>query len=153
MEQEKPKSKNVYGPSFYLLFSIGVYLISLSQPIFSEASVKYEQEGYRGIIGLLVGWIPLLKGELAALSWLANPLLFASWIIFRCKWSAELLSYAATFFALLFLLFEEHYAIGYFLWLSSCILSSIGAFIRRQQGKTKKCSLIDYFTTFYKWGG
>ncbi|MBP6430517.1 MAG: hypothetical protein KA319_02025 [Ferruginibacter sp.] len=99
---------------------------------------------------LLTGWLAMLTGG-AAISWLANPFLFTAWIlIFKNKNIAWLFSLLASIFSLLFLMFDTiieneagtvnpilNIGIGYWLWLSSCLVSFFGIciiiFLKKKQ--------------------
>ena len=88
---------------------------------------------------LLFGWMGLLSGTLA---WLANPLLFVSWVFlamskFRLAFYVAL---GAFLFAMSFLLNSEvisstrpdyskivGYGIGYWLWIASALIVTVGA--------------------------
>lgn len=97
-----------------------------------------ESVGSFSLVAFLLGWVVMLG---AGISWLANPILFFSWITMlrRKRKAAIILSILAVAFALSFLLFDEvvanegggkrdivGYGAGYWLWLSSCGVNLIG---------------------------
>lgn len=114
-----------------LLLSILLYVLSLTQPGFSDGGGA---EGNSFMLPI-VGWLGLLAGSAACIAWLANPLLLISWITLKKHpKTAMLFSLMATLFALSFLFFDtvktdeggadhliEAYYLGYWLWLASCV--------------------------------
>mgnify|MGYP001599587821 CR=1 FL=1 len=89
------------------------------------------------------GWAGLLYGG-AVLTWLANPLLFTSWLLTRKKIRLSiLLSLISSSISLSFLFFETirgseiekytkiiSYELGYWLWLASSATMFIGNMLR-----------------------
>jgi len=88
---------------------------------------------------LLFGWMGLLSGTVA---WLANPLLFASWVFLAMSKfrAAFYLALGAFLIAMSFLLNSEvisstkpdyskivGYGIGYWLWIASALILAVGA--------------------------
>ena len=135
--------KNVWRIS--LIISILLYTASLTQDCF------YAKENcYNSAFVLVVGWlsVPCLGANLA---WLANPLLFISWLSFKHSRKVSLiLNVAAVCFAFLFLLFTKvtvgedggkdiigEYKPGYWLWLSSCLVMLSGNCINFYLDKRK----------------
>jgi hypothetical protein len=117
-----------------LLFSIGLFVISLTQPCYcTETSCGYS--AFVLITGAL-GFI--LSG--AALVWLANPFLLVSWFYIRRAPKLSLrFSLIAFSIALSFLFFKQvmlneagdygkiiNYQLGYWLWLSSSFIMLLG---------------------------
>lgn len=119
-----------------LCLSIGLYLISLSQ--ISFCTIGNNCEYFSGLLHLVFGWFGVFKLHLPAFPWLANPLLFFSWLfLFRKKKKIALaLSGIAFLLMISFLLVDEimvndgsttsiinFYGLGYWLWvLSSSII-------------------------------
>jgi hypothetical protein len=118
------------------------YCLSLTQDAFYIDRVDHNAWS-SGLWLLLIGWLGALMGSGAALTWLANPVLFFSWFLLSGNTkSAVLAGVAASIIALSFLLFTEvitseaptystitFYGLGYWLWLSSCLIIAIGATI------------------------
>jgi hypothetical protein len=112
-----------------LILSIGLFICSLTQPSYCTTTGCGDSIAVfiSGAIGFLLGG--------AALTWLANPLLFISWFLINRKPKLSLItSLTATLIALSFLLFKQvindeagnysniiSYKPGYWLWLSSSI--------------------------------
>ncbi len=106
-----------------------------------------------GLHLLLLGWMGMLAGG-AGFCWLANPLIFAAWILYKREKTSLILSGIALFIAISFTFFDSimineaghygdisKYLSGYYLWLLS-ILSFFSAnlYIRLQ---AKRTGLID----------
>lgn len=114
--------------------SIGVFLISLTQQCFCTTdSCGYSIAAvFSGAIGVLLGG--------AGITWLANPILLASWIWFRKKHHLSLIaSFISTLISLSFLLFKNvmvdeagnydqitSYRLGYWLWVLSSLIMFVG---------------------------
>jgi hypothetical protein len=106
-----------------------LFISSLTQPAYYSNS----RSGVRGVIPLLLGWLGGLS-FFAARAWLANPFLFAAWILIALK-SARLslacglmaLLIASTFLAAREIPMDESgssrpitgIGLGYWLWLAS----------------------------------
>ncbi|MBD0831591.1 hypothetical protein [Aestuariibaculum sediminum] len=136
---------------FLLTVSVVVYLISLSQKTFCTPNGC----GYfAGILNLISGWIGVFMGNFPAFPWLANPLLFLSWYLFKkqkTNWSF-LLSVISFILMLSFLLVDEiihkggsivsrvlSYQIGYWLWvLSSLIMLTANLMVYKTSIKLNK---------------
>jgi len=99
-------------------------------------------------MAFLLGWVGMLMGG-AAITWLANPALFISWVFFakRPKWSL-VASFAASFISLCFLMFGQvlanesgqyqqitSYHAGYWLWLASCVTMLVGNIYFQRQAR------------------
>lgn len=96
------------------------------------------------IDALLLGWLTMLTGG-ASLSWLANPLLFISWILLMKNKKYNLLfSFLASIMCLSFLMFTSiidneagtinpiiKIGIGYWLWVCSCTITFSGGLLIR----------------------
>ncbi|QDA58850.1 hypothetical protein [Hymenobacter jejuensis] len=135
---------------YVFVTSILFYLIALTQDAFYIDRVDYN--AWSSSLGLLlIGWLGILLGSGAALTWLANPLLIFSWImLFNDKRTAIVASSIASLFAITFLLFDKvitseaptysnitHYRLGYWLWLTSCITMMAGSIIIYYLAKQK----------------
>ena len=122
-----------------LLISISVFIFSLTQKCFCTASNCGDS-----IVVLLFGFLGITTGG-AAITWIANPALLISWIFIKKDLKKSLIaSIVASTFAVSFLFFESvisdeaghyskiiNYKIGYWLWLSSCLIMLIGNIIIR----------------------
>ncbi|WP_073553053.1 hypothetical protein [Elizabethkingia meningoseptica] len=119
-----------------LIISIGLFVLSLTQTaVFMN---KGGDDNYMlSIACLLLGWAEVFEGGIA---WLANPLLFISWILFLIKQTriTAFISLAALLLSLSYLsastiTIDEggnkadiiSYGAGYYLW----VLSSLSLFI------------------------
>lgn len=118
-----------------LSVSIGLFISSL----FFDAYCT--EHGCKSSLGaLLLGWFGMLLGG-SGLVWIANPLLFTTWMLLaRNKRSSWVVSFLASVAALSFLFFHNateneagHFSsilkvgFGYWLWLSSCLITLIGS--------------------------
>ena len=122
---------------YFLVISIGLFLISLSQRAYCTNGDCGEIGS--GLLIFLSGFFGLFIGG-ACLTWLANPLLIVSWILFNSKKKTSLvLSSISLLIGLSFLLFNEiiineagnygeitGYEFGYWLWLLSMATMLIG---------------------------
>lgn len=120
-----------------LYSSILIFGISLFQNCFCTGHCV------NSFFALLFGFLPL-KTTIANLCWLANPLLFMSWIVFyKNPKSSLIFSLLASSFSFMFIFTNEvavneggspqqieSLEIGYWLWLSSIFIISIGNSIR-----------------------
>lgn len=130
-----------------ILISISLFLVSLTQKGYCTQNNCSD-----AIILLLLGWFGMLMGG-AGISWIANPLIFASWF-FTSRGSkyalyTSILSSAACF---LFLFFgsvtdnesgQQHqivsYEWGYWLWCASSLTMLAGnVFLARKLKKISK---------------
>ncbi len=121
--------------------SITLFLISLTQPAYYIDRTDYDAWANSFYL-LIFGWSGLLAGG-ATIAWLANPLIFLSWIFFFIKPKVSLiLSLVATLLSASFLCFntiisseETSYSTiterkaGYWLWLISIAIFSISTLI------------------------
>lgn len=117
-----------------LLLSITLYVSSLTQKCYCTTSTCGDS-----IAVVIVGIFGLFAGG-AALSWLANPLLYGAWISLRKNEKLSLaLSVLALLFAMSFLFFDTvlddeagnykeivSYQAGYWLWASSALIMAVG---------------------------
>ena len=141
-------------PRNLFIASIVLFLISLVLPACGNSG----GDGGLGLALLLFGPLGLLAGEAIALSWLANPLLFAAWITFKKNVRISfLLSVFAFLASAYFLGFDEmitgsnglgtmreaiEYRFGYWFWLASTAAMMVGTGIQiidemKQKKKTK----------------
>lgn len=124
---------------YLLIFSLLLYLISLTQDTYSVNN-EYVPGNSPGFLLVLTGWLGVFFGG-ADLCWLANPFIVFSWIFAFSK--KEKLSFVFSTLAVIascsFFLFDEILAneagqygkitnlhIGYYLWTASCIAMFIG---------------------------
>ncbi|UOK41596.1 MULTISPECIES: hypothetical protein [Flavobacterium] len=125
-----------------LTFSLSalLFIASLTQNTYLVNNNE-ESVGSFGLIAFLLGWMNLFG---AGISWLANPFLLISWgtLLFGNTKKTLIFSGLALLFSLSFLLFGDiianeggghkqitTYAIGYYLWTSSCGINFIGNLI------------------------
>lgn len=130
---------------YIIITSISLFIISLTQKCYCTTS-----ECGDSIMAFLLGWAALLSGG-AGISWLANPLLFASWIILKKNLKlAMFLSVAALLLSLSFLMFDtvianeagqKHqiiaYKMGYWLWMGSNMVMLLGTFVLMLRHNTR----------------
>lgn len=115
--------------TLFLAISVTTYIASLCLEPYEIANRTTSSHG----IGLLLlGWLGLIYG---CISWLANPILFASWVAIFIKRKGHATFYAslATLLMLSFLLYKNEpyvmdaiepitdYFLGYYLWVISGI--------------------------------
>lgn len=122
----------------WIRVSVGIYLLSLLFPCYSTGSTNSHS-----FMALIMGWIGVLSGG-AAICWLANPLLWAAWMLFAKKPRvAMFFSMGAFLMAFFFLLFTEVVAnennqtqriterkLGYWLWLGSTLVMLVGSYVQ-----------------------
>jgi hypothetical protein len=120
-----------------IIISSVLFVISLTQKAYCTTSQCGDS-----IMAFLLGWFALFSGG-AGISWIANPLLFISWVTMKKNVKKTvLLSAIATLFALSFLLFSTitssesghsqqiiAWKAGYWIWLSSCATTFTGCVI------------------------
>ncbi len=123
-----------------LIISIMIFLFSLSQKTYCHNNDCGEY--WSGFLLLIFGWMGLFVGG-AGFCWIANPLLILSWILIRKNIIVStILSGISTFFSIVFLFFDKimideagHYGeitgyrLGYWLWLSSILITFIGSIL------------------------
>ena len=146
--RKKSKSKTLV-----LIISFGLFIISLFNTSYCTESgscnVAYET--------LLIGWLGMLYLG-AGLTWIANPLIFISWIlIVKNKRFAWIPSLVACVTSIMFLKFNSivineagHYSkitfvgSGFYLWTSSCFVSFIGSLLIKflVKGKSIKVKFL-----------
>ena len=95
-----------------------------------------------GVICLLMGWFELLASPLQGIAWLANPALFAAWLLIsaRRRAAARTLSIVALALGISWMFHHDAITneggspetvplkVGYWVWLISLMLSVISAF-------------------------
>ncbi len=121
-----------------LYSSILIFGISLFQDCFCTIGCV------NSFLALLFGFFGITTGGIANLCWLANPLLFMSWKVFyKDTKSSFIFSLLASVISFMFLFATEvavdeggsprqidSLEIGYWLWLSSIFIISIGNSVR-----------------------
>ena len=129
----------------FLVSSIILFLLSLTQKSYCTTSTCGDS-----IMVFLLGWAAVMSGG-AGLSWLANPLLFASWITLRKNLKTSMFaSVFATLLSLSFLLVDSvpdneagqkhqiiSYKPGYWLWATSSICMLAGTFVLMLKHNTR----------------
>lgn len=145
-----------------LALAIALFISALTQPAYCTASCKNSLMVFLvGILGILTELGALMSCVLegtgglkdpvgATFSWLANPFLFISMIVFAFRKKAALVSsIISTLLVLYFLLFSRviddagHYnkvtalGLGYWLWLSSSLVILIGSMIVLKTSKNE----------------
>ena len=118
--------------------SVSIFIISLTQTAFCVADSS--EPNWPAFLAFLTGWLGIYG---AGVSWAANPCLLFAWVMMvkRPKYAA-IASFIALLLALLFLAFKRimideaghmgdivGLAPGYYLWVSSMLISFIGAII------------------------
>ena len=130
----------------FLFISIGLYLISLTQKSYCTPGTC---EYFSGLLSLIFGWIGILMLHIPAFPWLANPILLASWVLFKKKpKTSNILSIIAFILMLSFLLVDEiidneggttakviSYGLGYWLWVLSSLIMIAGNLIFKKEIK------------------
>jgi hypothetical protein len=145
------RTKNM--PRLLATLSLVLYFICLATPAYHPV-IGYAEAGvYYGWAALLLGPIGLFVGHF---SWLANPLLWFSWLKFRRKnyGTAFVASILAIIMALTFLLnetipvgssgsYKYEVLFGYFLWLGSVVLAAFAAGVSWRQNQSSPNSTVD----------
>ena len=143
--------KSIQIQTVTVTLSVIVFIISLTQNV---VTVDYD------IIDHVSSWQYFTIGSVAVfggsklewLIWLANPLYIISIILFIKKYKLSMITaYLASFLALLFYTWEEirvdekgvtskiiHFELGYYLWVSSILVLTIGMFIYFRHISKKK---------------
>ena len=118
--------------TFLFTHHISITLFIISLP-FNACLI--EGNSANSFMLLISGWVGIIVGG-ANMVWLANPLVFISWILstYRCYTFAAIFGFAASGFAFSFLFFHglmtgedmairpiTSYLPGYWLWLLSCM--------------------------------
>jgi len=140
----KNKSKKLF-----LFLSIGLYLISLTQK--SYCTIGGTCEYFSGLLNLVFGWFGVFKLHFPAFSWLANPILFISWVLYKKKTKISLVLSGISLILMVSFLFVDQiivndgsttsivnfYGMGYWLWLFSSFIMIIGNYINWRKNKYK----------------
>jgi len=144
----KIKTENI--AKVFLLISIIIFIVSLTQNAYCTSN-SISCGDSPGWLVLSVGILGVVFGG-ACLTWLANPFILLSWIIFKKVKYSFIFSLLAFIFSGSFLFFDKiisdeagnyskiiHYHTGYWLWFSSMIVMLIGNIFRflNEQGKKK----------------
>lgn len=130
---------------YILIISITLFVVSLTQKSYCTSSSCGDS-----IMLFLLGWIAAASGGVG-LSWIANPLLIASWFLIKKNLkTAMFLSVCATLLSLFFLLFDSiadneggvkhpiiSYKAGYWLWTGSSICMLLGTFVLMLRHNTR----------------
>ena len=141
-------TQKTYKNRIVLLISIIIYIISLTQKSYCSSFGFCEN---LGIYSLLFGWLGVFMLHIPAFPWLANPILFMVWFLYKKHPNTSLiLSLIAFLLMLSFLLVDEiinneagtksevvFYCAGYWLWLFSSFILLIGNFINWKKNKYK----------------
>jgi len=138
-------------PTLWILISLILFLGCLFGPTFCTGPAfcarttlckSLSCSDYSGLDVLMGGWLGVLTFNLANMAWLANPLLFLSWVFIKIKMprTAIGLICAAILFGLLVIIFPGvetdesgtlrqiiRYGFGYYLWILSMFFSFFGA--------------------------
>jgi hypothetical protein len=144
--ENKPKrvTRLDLGRKIVLTASILLFLTSLTQPAYYIDRSDYDAWS-NSLLLVLFGWLGTIMSGFSAssLAWLANPLLFISWIVFKNKPKRSIyLSFTATALAISFRFskmvvssespsFSEitSYQAGYWLWVLSMAVFFIGSLL------------------------
>jgi len=116
-----------------LIVSMALFVLSLTQKCFCTTNQCGDS-----IMVLLVGWMGLTTGG-AAITWLANPFLWVSWIFIKKNSISLVCSIVSLLICLSFLLFKTiiddeagnynkivGYKMGYWLWMISSLVMLTG---------------------------
>tara|TARA_R110001606_G_scaffold379260_1_gene539217 strand:+ start:970 stop:1386 length:417 start_codon:yes stop_codon:yes gene_type:complete len=136
--------KNKYQKLF-LFLSIGLYLISLTQK--SYCTVGGTCEYFSGLLNLIFGWFGVFKLHFPAFPWLANPLLFVSWLLYKKKTKISLVLSEISLLLMLSFLFVDKiivndgsttsivnfYGLGYWFWVLSSFIMLVGNLISNRK--------------------
>ncbi len=124
--------------TIFLITSIALFLVSLTQKCYLTDFAN--DKGMSSLLALLTGWLGVIMSHGPAISWLANPALAVSWILFSSNSKYALLVSLVTLCLMVsFLFFKKvlvneagHYGTiiryepGYWLWLASAIVMIAG---------------------------
>lgn len=130
----------------FLFISIGVYIISLTQKSYCTSGGTCEY--FSGFFNLIFGWVGVFMFHIPAFPWLANPILLASWVLFKKKPKKSfILSIIAFVLMLSFLLVNEiivndgsttskvvFHGLGYWLWVLSSFIMLVGNLFFKKRG-------------------
>ncbi len=135
--------------NFYFIISLSLFLLSLTQETFCTSSSCHKSSGGLSVLIMgLIGNIFLMGiSSTAIFTWIANPLLFLSWITKKSNMKQSLtFSIFSFIFSFSFLFFDKimmdesgslrkihGYRIGYFLWLLSTFTMMLGNLINYKE--------------------
>lgn len=142
-----PKTQNkmqlkIKSPKIYVIVSLAIFTVSLTQTAISSS--EFEDKTLSGIATLVMGGLSVLGGGILEwLIWLANPLYFFSLYLFlKSKNKAKMYSLLSTTIALSFVTWNkilvsesgklgniDSLGLGYWLWVSSLAILTIGIFL------------------------
>ena len=134
-------------------------MISLVMPAFEAGT---SDVGSLGFVLVLTGWFGIYEGEWSTIFWLANPILYVAWFLFKLKPVLALeiggLAFAV---ALSFLCCDEimisesgkhanisKYAIGYWTWMLSMAIfffRNLYLYFKNKQSKLGQAKQRDIF--------
>ncbi|QTD36296.1 hypothetical protein JL193_08970 [Polaribacter batillariae] len=149
----------------FLYLSIGVFVISLTQK--SYCTVGGNCEYFSGLLNLIFGWFGVFMLHFPAFTWLANPLLFISWLLYKKKQKTSLILSGISFMLMLSFLsvnqiivndgstssIVNFYGLGYWLWLFSSFIILIGNLTHMKNRKINfiKLGLFLFVATLFLW--
>ena len=79
-KQNKDDATNFFTRILFYLFNRFIYISSTQESYYVD-KIDYGSWSNSFVL-LLIGWIGLIMGGGAAISWLANPFIFLSWVFF-----------------------------------------------------------------------
>ncbi|WP_100615687.1 hypothetical protein [Confluentibacter citreus] len=127
-----------------LIASIVIFIVSLTQPAFYIDRTDYD--AWSNPIGIIfIGWLGAIIGGGSALTWFANPLILISWLfVIKSEKIAIVSGVLASIISFAFLFFDKivsseaptyslitEYKLGYWLWMISICLFTLGIIIIR----------------------
>lgn len=135
----------IINKKIFIFLSIGLYLISLAQKSYCTSGGNCEY--FSGFFNLIFGWVGVFMFHLPAFTWLANPILFASWILFKKKPKKSFILSIIAFVLMLSFLFVDEivvndgsttskvifYGLGYWLWVLSSFIILVGNLILKKR--------------------
>ena len=141
--QEDKKLKKIF-----LTISVVLFITSLTQKCYCTTTACADS-----IMVFLLGWAATVSGG-AGFVWIANPLLFASWLLLKKNLKTSMfLSVFAALLSLSFLLFDSvldneagqkheitSYRPGYWLWTASTLCMLVAAFVLMLRHNTRNAS-------------
>ncbi len=125
---------SLFTSRYAIIASMVVFALSLTQKAYCTTSVCSDS-----IILLVMGWASIFYGAVF-FCWLANPLLFISWVMVKRKPKLTLFTSSASFLFAFFFLLVDRVVVnenngsefivarkaGYWLWLAShCIMLAV----------------------------
>lgn len=124
--------------NIFIISSIALFLVSLTQKCYITDFTN--DKGISSLLALLTGWLGVIMCHGPAISWLANPFLIISWVLFLTNSKyALLVSLVTLCFMVSFLFLKKilvneaghygtiiRYESGYWLWLASAVVMITG---------------------------